>query len=306
MTETLKPEATWRSPVLEESKRLDLAGGSLDYFDVGDGPVVAFVHGLFVNANTWRGVVERLKSDFRCVVFDLPAGAHSDAVPPRTGRGPVAVADLVAEGIEALDLEDVTLVGNDSGGFMCQAIATSSPERIGRLVLTSCDFRDNYPPKLFRYLVPVSKVPPAYYLLIQSLRIPWVRNLPIGFGWLTLRPVEDRVAATYLLPNLTSARVRRDTRDFIRGVDRKDSNRVADRLREFEKPALIAWSAEDKVFPPADATALAAALPESRLEWIDDAYTFSMEDNPDRLASLIRGFAAPNSPVASPNSPAAK
>ena len=284
--------ASWRAPTLGEAKELDLAAGRLRYHDTGSGPVLVFVHGLLVNANLWRKLVERLSPDFRCVVLDLPIGSHILPRDPDADNGPVAVANLAADAIEALGLEDVTLVGNDSGGAMSQVIVTTRPDRIGRLVLTSCDFRDNFPPKLFGYFKPTAAIPGAFYLLAQSLRIRPMRRLPIAFGWLTKRPIDRAAEDSYLLPAMTSGAVRHDTKKFIRGADHSITNAAADRLGEFGKPALIAWSREDRAFPVEDANSLAAALPDSRLEFVDDAYTFSMEDNPDRLAEVIRDFAS--------------
>src|SRR5918993_1594827 len=151
--------AQWRSPGLGERRVLDLASGPIAYYDVGSGPVLVFAHGLLVNANLWRKVVERLSGSFRCVVLDLPLGAHLLPLPEDADNTPPAVAARMADAIDALGLEDVTLVGNDSGGALSQILVTSRPDRIGRLVLTSCDYRDNFPPKLFAYLKPVARVP---------------------------------------------------------------------------------------------------------------------------------------------------
>ena len=125
----------------------------------------------------------------------------------------------MADAIEALGLEDVTLVGNDSGGAMCQMIVTTRPERIGRLVLTSCDFRDNFPPKLFGYFKPTAAIPGGLLLLAQSLRSGMVRRLPIAYGWLTKRPIDREAEDSYRLPVIQSAAVREDTRNFIKGAD---------------------------------------------------------------------------------------
>ena len=147
----------WRAPILGEAKALELPSSRLRYHDVGSGPAIVFVHGLLVNANLWRKVVERLAPDFRCIVLDLPLGSH---VLPLTAGMPNAVPDVataIADAIEKLDLEDVTLVGNDSGGALSQIVVTTRPERISRLVLTSCDYRDNFPPKLFSYFKPAAR-----------------------------------------------------------------------------------------------------------------------------------------------------
>ena len=284
-------KAEWRSPSLGERRVLDLSGGrKLAYFESGSGAPIVFVHGLLVNANLWRKVVERLSPDFRCIALDLPLGSHTMPMPEGADLAPPAVAALVADALEALGLEDATIVGNDTGGALCQMVVTTRPERVGRLVLTSCDYRDQFPPAMFAYFKPVARVPGAFKVLFAPMRLRAPRRLPIAFGWLTKRPIDRDAEDSYVLPGMTDSAVERDVKRVIAGIDTRDTNQAADRLGEFDKPALIAWSREDKLFKPAHAEALAKDLPDARLEWIDDAYTFSMEDNPARLAEAIAGF----------------
>ncbi len=143
--------ATWRDSGLGDKKRLKLPQGTLHYFERGSGTPIVFVHGLLVNANLWRKVVPRLAPDFRCVALELPLGSHLEPMRADADLEPPALADLIAGAIEAIGLEDVTLVGNDTGGALCQLVVTRRPERIARLVLTSCDYRDAFPPRLFSY-----------------------------------------------------------------------------------------------------------------------------------------------------------
>jgi pimeloyl-ACP methyl ester carboxylesterase len=283
-------KAHWRAPALGEARTLDLPGGKLAYHDVGSGPPIVFVHGLLVNANLWRKVVERLAPEFRCVVLDLPLGSHDLPLASDAENTPRTVVGMIGDAIEALDLDGVTIVGNDSGGAMCQMLVTTRPERIGRLVLTSCDYRDNFPPKIFGYFKPAARVPGLMWALLQPMRLRLPRRSPIAFGWLTKRPVDRAAEDSYILPAIGDSAVRRDARKFILGADKAELNAAADRLGGFTAPALVAWAGEDKVFPLEDARRLAADLPSSRLELVEDAYTFSMEDNPDRLAGLIGDF----------------
>jgi pimeloyl-ACP methyl ester carboxylesterase len=287
---TIADPARWRAPALGDVRVLDLPGGRLAYHDVGSGPTLVFVHGLLVNANLWRKLVERLAPDFRCIVLDLPLGSHNLPLPAGATNTPPSVAAMIADAIEALELDDVTLIGNDSGGALSQIVVTTRPERIGRLVLTSCDYRDNFPPKLFSYFKPAAAIPGLMWVLMQPMRLHLPRRTPIAFGWLTKQPIERVAEDSYILPILRDAAVRVDTRAFIKAADVAQTNAAADRLPQFDKPALIAWAADDRVFPVADAHKLAADLPNSRLELVPDAYTFAMEDNPDRLAELIAGF----------------
>jgi pimeloyl-ACP methyl ester carboxylesterase len=287
-----KSKATWRSPDLGERRELDLGGGRrLAYFEAGSGPTLVFVHGLLVNANLWRKVVKRLSPDFRCITLDLPLGSHTLPV-PGADVAPPAVAALVADAIEQIGLDDVTLVGNDTGGAICQMVVTTRPERIGRLVLTSCDYRDQFPPAMFAYFKPGAAIPGAFKVLFAPMRLRFPRYLPFAFGWLVKRKIDRDAEDSYVLPAGAIKGVEADVKRVIKGIDTKDTNAAADRLGEFDKPALIAWSREDKLFKPAHAEALAKDLPKAELRWIDDARTFSMEDNPEALSEAIAAFAA--------------
>jgi pimeloyl-ACP methyl ester carboxylesterase len=283
-------QSRWRDPALGPALELELPGARIRYHDVGEGPVLVFVHGFLVNANLWRKVVSDLRSDYRCVVLDLPLAAHSLPLAPDAANGPLEVAGMVADAIEALDLEDVTLLGSDSGGAICQVVVTTRPDRITRLVLASTDYRDNFPPREFAYFTLLGSVPGLFWLAAQSLRIRRARRLPTALGWIAKHPIDRQAEDSYFGPSAASAAVRRDGRKFIRGVDKSITNEAADRLGDFEGPALVAWSEEDRVFPVADGEALQAALPDARLTLIQDAYTFSMEDNPGQLADRIREF----------------
>jgi pimeloyl-ACP methyl ester carboxylesterase len=290
MSTEQEEKAAWRDPALGEARTLELPGGSIRYHDVGSGPPIVFVHGLLVNANLWRKPVGLLAPDFRCIVLDMPLGSHLLPLEPDAANDPEAAAGLIGDALEALDLDQVTLVGNDSGGALSQVLITTRPERVGRLVLTSCDFRDTFPPKMFAYFKPAAAVPGLLWLTLQPLRLRLPRRLPIAFGWLAKNPIDRRAEDSYLLPALSDSGVRRDVRKFIKGIDTATTNAAADRLGRFERPSMIAWSGDDRLFPRSDAEGLVRELPDARLELIEDAYTFSPEDNPARLAELIREF----------------
>jgi pimeloyl-ACP methyl ester carboxylesterase len=280
----------WRDPALGDPRVLDLPGGPLRVFERGSGPAIVFVHGVLVNANLWRKVTPSLAPDFRCVALDMPLGSHELAMPDGAAAGAPAAATLVADALDALDLDQVTLVGNDSGGAISQIVVTTRPERVGRLVLTSCDYRENFPPKLFAYFKPAAMVPGLMWVLLQPMRLRLPRRTPIAFGWLTKRPIDRPAEDSYLYPAITDSAIRRDARGFIRASNPSQTVAAADRLGEFDRPALIAWSADDRVFPQSDGRRLAADLPNARFELVEDARTFSMEDNPERLSELIAGF----------------
>jgi pimeloyl-ACP methyl ester carboxylesterase len=287
---TTAEKMTWRDPALGTARELDLPQGKLRCFEAGTGSPIVFVHGLLVNANLWRKVVAKLSPDFHCVALDLPLGGHTVPMPDSADLSPPAVAELIADAIEALGLEDVTLVGNDTGGAICQMVVTSRPERIGRLVLTSCDYRDHFPPPLFSYFKPAARIPGAFQFLLAPMRFRAPRRLPIAFGWLTNEPIDREAEDSYLYPAMRDPAARRDVRKVLRGADKSQTNAAADKLGQFTRPTLIAWSGNDKVFPNSDAERLAADLPDSRLEYVQGARTFSAEDQPEQLAKMIASF----------------
>ena len=275
----------WRAESLGPGRELTLPQGVLRYHSVGSGPAVVFVHGALVNANLWRKVVAALSDDFRCVALDLPFGSHLVPMPPTADLNPPAIADLIADAIAALELDDVTLVGNDTGGAFCQLVVTRRPERIGRLVLTSCDAFDNFPPKALQPLKPLLSSTAVLRPVLAPARAGVVQRAV--FGTLAKRPVEAHVLDSYALPAITHPGVRRDLAHFFAGLHPRHTLEAAEKLPAFDRPAVIAWSREDKFFPRSHGERLADLLPQGRLEWIEDSRTFSPEDQPARVAEVI-------------------
>jgi pimeloyl-ACP methyl ester carboxylesterase len=273
------------------SPEIQLSAGTIKYEDTGgSGPVILFVHGLLASGMLWAPVVPLLSGEARCIVPELPLGAHEQPMNPDAELSPRSVAGLLAELMDKLDLNDVTLVGNDTGGAICQLLVTEHPERVGRLVLTPCDAFEQFFPPAFRALQWVSKVPGGLSFVLQPVRIRAVRNSPLGFGWLSQRGIPDEAADAALHNYFGNRGVRRDTERFVRAVSNKDTLAAAEKLRDFHRPVLLAWAREDKFFKVKLAERLLAVLPDGRLELIDDSYTFVPIDQPQRLADLVREF----------------
>ena len=282
-------DGTWRAEELGPPQRLELQQGTIRYHDTGDGPTVVFVHGALMNANLWRDVVAALRDTHRCVTLDLPFGAHLEPMPPAADLSPPGAADLIADALQALDLDDITLVANDTGGALSQILVTRRPERIGALVLTSCDAFDNFPPKAMQPAMPLLRRAAVFAAIMQPARIGPLRRRLIPLTRLAKRPVDPRAADAYALPLLRDAAVRRDGHKLLSGLDKRHTLEAAERLGAFDRPAVLAWSREDKFFPPSHAERLAELLPQGRVEWVDDAYTFSPEDRPERVAEIVAG-----------------
>src|SRR5437868_4113845 len=131
---------------LGEQRQVATGAGTIHYRERGSGAPVVFVHGLLTNGDLWRDVVPPLAAHRRCIVPDWPLGSHTEAMGAHADLSTPGLAKLVAEVLTALDLEQVTLVGNDTGGAVCQLVAAHHPARLGGLVLASCDAFEVYPP----------------------------------------------------------------------------------------------------------------------------------------------------------------
>ena len=279
----------WRDPALGTPREIAVNGGRMRVFEAGAGEPIVFVHGALVTPNLWRKVVARLSPDFRCITLEMPFGSHEIAM-PGADLSPGGIADMIAETIEALELTQPTIVGNDSGGGLTQIALARHPELAGRVVLTSCDAYENFPPRFFKVILAPTRYPALTAPLLAPLRIRRLRSLPFAFGWLMRSKLEPAVGDSHMLPILTEKAIARDFARFMIGFDPRYTLEAIEKLKSYDRPVLIAWSRDDRFFPPAHAERLAADIPGARLEWIEDAYTFSMEDQPERLTELIAGF----------------
>ena len=286
------------SMAFAQYREVELSRGVIRYRDVGEGPPIVLVHGLLVNGRIWDRLMPLLSRRARCVVPELPLGSHSvplGSVPTSHRR---LSRRLIAELLERLELDDVTLVGNDTGGALSQLVAADHPERLGTLVLTNCDAFDHFPP-------------PQLQPFVNGLALPGIAAGGGVLGHFRWARAADLDAEADRAPDRRRARAvvdgtagrpadpRRPQAVPARHLRPPTWSRAAERLRGFDRPALLAWATRDPYFPIADAQRLAAVLPRGRLELIDDASTFVQLDAPERLAELIlehvdaRGATAP-------------
>ena len=239
-------------------------------------------------------MVPELTPHNRCIVPTLPLGGHRRPMRPDADLSLAGQVALLAEFLQALDLDDVIMVQNDWGGAVVLA-GEPAGSRIGRLVLASCEAFDNYPPGLpGRVASLAARVPGGINAALQPMRLRRLRRLPVTFGWMAKRPIPDSVTDDWLAPALADAAIRRDLAKYARGAKgvRDEFCAATERLRSFDRPALVIWAAEDRVMPIEHGRRLAELLPKGRLVSIADSYTLIPEDQPRALAEHLRGFAA--------------
>jgi pimeloyl-ACP methyl ester carboxylesterase len=271
---------------------IELSAGTIEYTDTGgDGPVLVFLHGVMVAPTEWRHVAAELAGEYRCVLPHLPLGSHRRPMRPGADLSHAAMAGLIREFLERLDLRDVTLVQNDWGGAQL-LVAHGGAERVARMVLVACEAFDNYPPGIAgRLLVATARVPGGLALLAQLQRFRAVRRAPGGWGWMSKRPVPAAVMDEWFRPAREQAGVRRDLAAYgLSTPPREVLLDWAERNRSFEGPVLVVWAAEDRIMPADHGPRLAALYPQGRLVTIPDSYTLVPEDQPAALTSAIRSF----------------
>lgn len=270
---------------------VDTTAGTVHYRVAGpagsSAPPVVFLHGLLVNGELWTPVAERLAAaGIRSYAPDLPLGAHPVALAPEADLSPAGVARIVLDFLAALDLTDVTLVGNDTGGALVQFVIDADPARIGRVVLTNCDAFDQFPPPPFGLLVAAGRRPGRLRLLMAPMRVRFLRHSMLGFGPLATE-LDPALTRRWVDPVLRSRDVRRDAARFMAAIRPAELLEVSTRLPRFERPVLLAWGTSDRFFKLELGRRLAELFPDARLVEIEGSRTFVSLDAPDRLVEEI-------------------
>ena len=277
---------------LGEQRTVEIPAGTIAYRERGSGPPLVFVHGVGVNGDLWRHVAPPLADEHRCVVPDLPFGSHAHPLRAGADLSLPGLARIVADLLEALDLEDVTIVANDTGGAVAQWLVGHHAERVGGLVLTSCDAFEKFPPTPQRYLEVTARSPLLMWLVAWTVRFRLVQRLPTAYGWVTREPIEEPIMRSFTTPLRVDAGVRRDLTRLLRAVSTRYTYEAAGALKHFPGPALVLWADGDKIFPRAHGRLLAELLPQGRFELIANSRTFIPEDQPAALVERVTRFLA--------------
>ena len=271
---------------------LQLSHGTVGVTERGEGPPIVFVHGVLVNAGLWRDSIARLARSHRCIALTLPLGGHRSPTPIGADLSLMGLADMVAEALERLDLEDVTLAGSDTGGAICQLVVAHHPERVGRVAFFSCDAFEHFPPSLLKPLCGLSRrAPRAVEAGLRSLRFRLPQVLVRMSVARTSRPDLER---EFFEPLAASAGVRRDLVEVLARAKPSYTLEAVDGLRRFGRPALVVWADNDLFFPREDGERLARDL-RGRFEVVSGSRTLVPLDQPERTADLIEEFVTESS-----------
>lgn len=271
--------------------QLTLPQASIDYVELGpqdsSHPPVLFVHGALVDARLWSGVANSLaERGFRCILPTWPLGSHTTPVADRAVLSPQGVAELIHRFILALDLDDVTLVGSDTGGGVCQFLVDAHPERIGRLVLTNCDAFEVFPPFPFNAVFALMRSAGSTRALGSLMRLSALRHSPLAYGLLMNKP-DPALTASWIAPARTDPAIAGDFAALARSIGHTDLTSTAPRLHRFTKPVSLVWGQRDRCFTPELGRRLAALFPNATLTEVPGARTFVSLDDPSAVVDAI-------------------
>jgi pimeloyl-ACP methyl ester carboxylesterase len=250
-------------------------------------PPVLFVHGILADERLWGQVAEGLaRMGFRCILPTWPLGSHTIPVNEGADLSPDGVATMINDFMIALDLAEVTLVGNDTGGGLCQLVIDAYPDRVGRLVLTNCDAFDTFPPFPFTVAFALLRGPRSIKTLFGMMRLRPLRHSALGFGLLLSDP-DPQLTASWLEPCRADTRICRNLAVLLRHVAATDLTDASTRFTQFAKPVTLVWGMRDRCFTPTLARRLAALFPNSTMIEVPGAKTFVALDNPSAVIDAI-------------------
>jgi pimeloyl-ACP methyl ester carboxylesterase len=275
---------------LSAFQEVSLPQGTVRYYDQGTGPTLVFIHGLLANRLLWSRVIPQLVSHFRCIAPDLPLGAHSHPLHPDVDLSPLGVAHLVADFLEACELHEVTLIGNDTGGAICQLVIAHHPQRISRLVLTNCDAFEQFFPLLvspFHYGARVFGIRFANFLA-WVLRARSAQRLFVAA--LAHRRPELEELDAFFHPLLHQTFARRDMTRFLQAVSNRYTLEAARCFSGFGHPVLLLWGKDDPFFSQRLARRLQQAFPDARLHFLSHCRAFVPVDQPEVFAQYMTEF----------------
>jgi pimeloyl-ACP methyl ester carboxylesterase len=273
-----------------ESDTLGTRLGPVASRSSGDGPPLVFFAGALANGDLWRDVVAALEDRYRCITVDLPLGAHVHPLSEGADRSATSLARLLPDCLELLDVEDATVVANDTaGGLLLLSLATDHPAlgRIGRLVLTNCESYDQFPPDALRRASALSRTLPR---LAQAMVRLQVRAAPVRrklVSSVTASGLDQERSESFFGPARRDPRVAGDLVAAMGGFRPQLLLDAAQVIPHFDRPVLLVWGDSCEFFPARDAERLASDFPRATLRSVPGAKTWVPVDAPDAVADAI-------------------
>jgi pimeloyl-ACP methyl ester carboxylesterase len=248
-----------------KKESVQVPSGRISYLEEGAGPVALFVHGVLLNGYLWRHQMTDLSDIRRCIAVDLLA--HGDTeVASGEDVSVTANANMLKEFLDALQIDQVDLVGNDSGGGIAQIFAATHPERVRSLTLTNCDTHDNWPPEAFRPFLENAAAGGLSGTLNRMLSDKNVYRSPQALGPAYEHPgsVSDETIDKYLRPLVRSEARTRDFERFLAAFDNRHTRNIEAQLKTLTVPTLIVWGTDDVYFDVKWSRWLADKIPGTR------------------------------------------
>jgi pimeloyl-ACP methyl ester carboxylesterase len=281
--------------------RVELPQGTLTYRVAGPAdsafPPVVFVHGLLVDSLLWTGVADVLaERGIRSYAPNWPLGSHRVAMDAEADLSPRGMAAIINGFLAALDLTDVTLVGSDTGGALCQFTIDTDHSRIGCLVLTNCDAFDVFPPRQFAGLIKVGSHAALIKPLAELLTPAAIRHSRRGYGLAFAGKPDPNITRSWIEPALSGKAIRRDAAKLMSTMQAKDLLDVSTRFDAFTKPVHLVWGDADECFTISFAEKLVAAFPNATLTTVPGGRTFISMEFPEQVADVITASAQRKAP----------
>jgi pimeloyl-ACP methyl ester carboxylesterase len=274
------------------ARSVETDSGRISYVERGSGPAVLFVHGVLLNGYFWRHQLENLSDSRRCIAVDLLAHGRTE-IEADHELTVTANARMLAEFLDALKIDQVDLVGNDSGGGICQIFAALFPERVRSIALTNCDVHDNWPPVAFRPFVELVRRGELPKTLAAMLEDKNVYRSPqaLGPAYENSAAVTDATIDTYLQPHVRTPQRTLDLARFVNAFDNEHTVLIEPQLRALKKPALIVWADDDVYFDVKWSQWLEKTLPgPSRRAVLHGARLFFPEERSQQFNHELRVF----------------
>jgi pimeloyl-ACP methyl ester carboxylesterase len=273
-------------------RAVQTASGSIAYTEQGVGPVALFVHGVLLNSHLWRHQLEHLSDLRRCIAVDLLA--HGDTeIADDQDVSVTAQAEMLEQLLDALHVDQIDLVGNDSGGGIAQIFAARNRQRVRTLTLTNCDAHDNWPPEAFKPFLAMAAAGGLSDTLNAMLADKSVYRSPqaLGPAYEDPRRLSDGDIETYLRPLVRSEKRTNDFRRFLAAFDNRHTVTVEAHLKKLSAPTLIVWGTDDIYFDVKWSRWLADTIPGTRRRIeLDGARIFFPEERWQEFNGILRQF----------------